>query len=146
MFTGLKIAASGMNAERVRMNLVSSNLANSSTTHTPEGGPYKRQEAIFAATPADPAAMQSANPADQAVAGALRGVEVMGVQKDPRPGPLVYDPSNPDADANGNVRMPNVNMVEEMVDMITASRSFEANASSFQSLRDMALRALNIGG
>ena len=75
----------------------------------------------------------------------LRGVEVSGVQKDNVPGPIVFDPGHPDADENGNVEFPNVNPVEEMVDMIAASRSFEANAQSFQTLRDMVMRALDIG-
>jgi flagellar basal-body rod protein FlgC len=76
---------------------------------------------------------------------ALRGVQVSDVQKDSSPGPLIFDPGHPDANDDGNVEMPNVNPVEEMVDMIAASRSFEANAQSFQTLRDMITRAMDIG-
>ncbi|MGM0577168.1 MAG: flagellar basal body rod protein FlgC [Myxococcota bacterium] len=142
MLKGFSIAAAGMSAQRVRMNLVSSNLANVSTTRTEGGGPYQRKEAIFRTTyasGADP--FEEPPPAEEA----LRGVEVSEVRRDATEGPLVWDPDHPDADEDGNVRMPNVNAVEEMVDMITASRSFEANATSFQTLRDMAVRALQIG-
>lgn len=146
MFTGFKIAGSGMAAQRVRINIVSSNIANSSTTKTEDGGPYKRQEALFRTTFQqgwDPTSGD--NPNDHAVKASLRGVEVHGVQSDEAPGPIVWDPTHPDADAEGHVHMPNVNPVEEMVDMITASRSFEANAQAFQTLRDMMVRALDLG-
>ena len=147
MFKGLNIASAGMSAQRARLHVISSNLANASTTRTEDGGAYKRQEALFRTTLPEgwEESIQDLDPKDVAVHMAVRGVEVSGVQEDQSPGPIVYDPGHPDADADGNVHMPNVNPVEEMVDMIAASRSFEANAQSFQSLRDMITRALDIG-
>jgi flagellar basal-body rod protein FlgC len=140
MFRGFDIAASGMAAQRARMNVVSSNLANASTTRTREGGAYQRQEIVFEAVARD-----AGMPLDGADGVEGEGVRVVGIEKDKSPGPLVYDPGHPDADADGNVRLPNVNLVEEMVDMISASRSFEASAQAFNTVRDMAIRALDIG-
>ena len=141
MFKGFHIAASGMAAQRHRVNLVGSNLANASTTRTEEGGPYQRKEAVFRTSMPE---VDLDKPGDVASA-ALRGVYVDSVHTDPSPGPLIYDPGHPDADDDGNVRLPNVNPMEEMVDLITASRSFEANVEAFQTLRDMMNRAMDIG-
>ena len=138
MFKGFRIAASGMSARRVRLNLVSSNLANANTTRTEEGGPYKRMRPVFSTL------VEGHSDPDTADA-ALRGVEVVEIDKDEREGALIHDPSHPDADENGNVRMPNVNVMEEMVDMMTASRSFEANVQAFTSLKEMVVRSLDIG-
>jgi len=140
MFKGFRIAASGMSAQRVRLNIVSSNLANASTTQTEEGGPYKRREPVFSTT-----LQSAADPNKQPGEAALRGVQVMDVRTDDSEGQMVYDPNHPDADEEGKVRMPNVNVVEEMVDMISASRSFEANVQAFQALKDMTNRAMDIG-
>jgi flagellar basal-body rod protein FlgC len=127
---GFGIAASGMQAQRVRLHTVASNLANAETTRTANGGPYQRQVPIFQAV-------------DQPNGGA--GVRVASIEEDVAEGPAVYDPGHPDADQEGFVRMPNVNVVEEMVDMMTASRSFEANAQAFQTMRDMARQAIELG-
>lgn len=132
MIKGFGILSSGMSAQRTRLDVVSSNLANANTTRTPEGGPYKRQIPVFESLGQD---------AD----GAGLGVQVQRVDTDPMPGPVVYDPGHPDADADGYVHLPNVNVVEEMVDMMTASRSFEANTQAFQTLRDMIQQAINLG-
>ncbi|MCB9728902.1 MAG: flagellar basal body rod protein FlgC [Deltaproteobacteria bacterium] len=140
MFRGLDIAASGMAAQRARLNVVSSNIANASTTRTEDGGPYQRQEIVFEAIARKAGQSLEGGPAIEG-----EGVRVVGIQEDPSPGPLVYDPGHPDADADGNVRLPNINLVEEMVDMISASRSFESSAQAFNTVRDMALRALEIG-
>lgn len=147
MFKGLNIASGGMSAQRARLHVISSNIANASTTRTEDGGPYKRQEAVFRTTlPQGWAeAIKEGPTKEHAVDLSLRGVEVSEVQKDNVPGPVIFDPGHPDADENGNVELPNVNPVEEMVDMIAASRSFEANAQSFQTLRDMITRAMDIG-
>lgn len=147
LLPGLDIAASGMSAQRVRLNIVSSNLANAGTTRTEEGGPYRRKDPVFEAVRADGADQASfAQHMDGVQAQeALRGVRVAEVVDDTRPGRVVHDPDHPDADAAGNVEMPNVNVVEEMVNMITAARSFEANAQAFQSLRDMIDRSMDIG-
>ena len=130
MIKGFGILSSGMSAQRERLDLVGSNLANANTTRTQEGGPYQRRVAIFEALGDDQ------NPS---------GVAVSEVRLDQNPGPVVYDPSHPDADADGMVHMPNVNVVEEMVDMMTASRSFEANSQAFQTLRDMVSQSINLG-
>ena len=147
MFKGLSIASAGMSAQRVRLHVISSNIANASTTRTEDGGAYKRQEAVFRTTLPNgwAEAMKNGDPRDAAINMALRGVQVSDVQVDSSPGPLIFDPGHPDANDDGNVEMPNVNPVEEMVDMIAASRSFEANAQSFQTLRDMITRAMDIG-
>ena len=139
LFTGMHILSSGMTAQRTRMNLVSSNLANASSTRTEEGGPYRRKDPVFSTMP------MSANASDPAFEVALKGVQVSDIADDPRPFPVVYDPTHPDADTEGYVALPNVNVVEEMVNMITASRSFEANASAFQVLHDMVNKSLEIG-
>ena len=138
MFKGFRIAASAMSAQRVRLNLVSSNLANVNTTRTQEGGPYKRMRPVFSSVLAGSSDPDSPD-------AALRGVEVVSIDKDQRQGSIIHDPGHPDADENGNVEMPNVNVMEEMVDMMTASRSFEANVQAFSSLKEMVLRSLDIG-
>lgn len=142
LFTAMNTSSSALSAERTRMNLISSNLANANTTRTDEGGPYKRKDAIFKATP----------PTDnfgKALAGAaaeqVRQVSVSGIVEDKNPPRMQYDPAHPDANAEGYVAMPNVNVVEEMVDMITASRVYEANVMATQAAKGMALKTLEIG-
>ena len=130
LFTAMDISASGLRAQRTRMNVISSNLANAQTTRTNEGGPYKRRDVIFKETSFE---------------GQLASVEVDGIVTDPTPGKQIYDPGNPDADDSGYVTMPNVNMMEEMVNMINATRAFEANSIAVKSQKDMALKALTIG-
>jgi flagellar basal-body rod protein FlgC len=139
MFTGFRILSSGMSAQRTRLNVISSNLANAQTTRSEDGGAYRRKDPVFAATPLDGIA------GDDPTNGELVGVEVIDIAMDDTPLPMVFDPSHPDADENGYVEMPNVNVVEEMVEMVTASRSFEANATAFQTLRDMMARAIDLG-
>ena len=133
--TGINILSRGMSAQRVRVNLVASNLANANTTKTEEGGAYKRKDPIFRA-------IDISN--EDANAG-LASVEVADIKTDDSPGPKVFDPDHPDADDDGMVEMPNVNVVEEMVNMMTAQRSFEANVQAFQTLRDMSQRAIDLG-
>jgi flagellar basal-body rod protein FlgC len=130
LFTAMDISASGLRAQRTRMNVISSNLANAQTTRTKEGGPYKRRDVIFK---------------ESSFEGQLASVEVDGIVTDPTPGKQIYDPGNPDADDSGYVTMPNVNMMEEMVNMINATRAFEANSIAVKSQKDMALKALTIG-
>src|SRR5689334_10250632 len=121
-FSSMDISASALSAERTRMNLISSNLANANSTRTAEGGPYKRKDAVFSATPA-----AGSFGAALGKASAARRVEVSQIQEDPNPPRLQYEPTHPDADPQGYVAYPNVNVVEEMADMISASRSYEAN-------------------
>ena len=138
-FSALEVAASGLSAERTRMNTIASNLANARTTRTADGGPYKRLDPVFQAIPLEQSGV--VNPLGNAVSG----VRVAQIQKDTRDPMLVYEPGHPDADGNGYVRYPNVNVVEEMVNMITASRAYEAGVSSIESVKAMARSALAIG-
>lgn len=138
----LNISSSGLSAQRLRMNLISSNLANINTTRTDAGGPYKRKDAVFAAnsqTTEFGRALQ-----DRLQAG-LNEVEVTAIVDDNRPPLLKYDPQHPDADEKGYVAMPNINVVEEMVNMISASRSYEANVTAVKSTKEMISEAIDIG-
>jgi flagellar basal-body rod protein FlgC len=134
----MEVAASGLTAERSRMNIIAGNLANARTTKTEDGTPYKRQDPVFVATPV---AGQSADP----VMRAIQKVEVSEVRQDSSPGQMVYDPGHPDANAAGYVEYPNVNVVSEMVNMMSASRAYEAGVTSIESLKSMARSAIKIG-
>ena len=136
IFNTLRISGSALTAQRLRMDTISNNLANATSTRTAEGGPYQRQMPVFAAKVHD--ALSSRN-----FKGA--GVEVVGIQRDQTAPRLVYEPSHPDANADGYVHYPNVNVVTEMVDMISATRAYEANINLLNSTRSMALKALEIG-
>lgn len=135
LFDGMTISATGMTAERVRMDLIANNLANINTTRTAAGGPYQRQVAVFAEVMAQ---IRSGN------AGG-KGVRVVEISTDQSPAPLVHNPGHPDADENGYVAMPNINVVNEMVDMITATRAYEANVTAMNAFKGMFLKALEIG-
>ena len=141
-FSSMNISSSALTAERTRMNLISSNLANANATRTPEGGPYKRKDAVFAATPVESGFNRALN---NAAGQQARQVEVTEIVEDQNPPRMQYDPGNPDANAQGYVAMPNVNVVEEMADMISASRSYEANVTAVQAAKSMALKTLEIG-
>lgn len=132
----INIASSGLTAQRVRVQTIASNLANARTTRTPDGGPYKRRAPVFVAEP-----VQSF---DSALASELSDVRVERiVEIDAQR--MVFDPKHPDADAEGFVAMPDIDVVAEMVDLMTASRSYEASVNAVNTTRDMALRALDIG-
>lgn len=140
-FQALRISASGMTAQRLRMDVIASNLANINSTRTAEGGPYQKKDIIFAAQPLSQTfhqVLQSCNPG-------LSEVKVVGIRNDPRPPLLRYDPEHPDANEDGYVAMPNINLMEEMVNMISATRSYEAGVAAVNATRDMALKALEIG-
>lgn len=132
------IAVSGMLAQRVRMVVTASNIANSQTTRTAEGGPYQRRDPVFESRTVE-------GGFGSALDGALRTVEVPRVEVDPRPGPSRFDPGHPDADADGYVQMPNVDLVEEMTNMMGAQRAFEANLLALRKSREMSDAALAIG-
>ncbi|WP_020612484.1 flagellar basal body rod protein FlgC [Sediminispirochaeta bajacaliforniensis] len=149
LFSSINVAATGMSAQRLRLDVVSDNIANASTARTPEGGPFRRSRVIFRSrnsqpywrSPFLPTALDN---------GVGRGVRVASVQKDMDAKPkLVYDPTHPDAiqtgPKKGYVEMPNVNIVEEMVDMMSASRSYEANVAVVNGSKAMFMRALEIG-
>lgn len=141
-FSSMRISASGMNAQQSRMNTISSNIANSETAQTAEGGPYKRRDPIFTAT-------ADRENFGEILAGELdehaQGVMVTGIHEDERAPRMVYNPKHPLANAEGYVAMPNVNPVEEMANMISATRSYEANATALNASKGMAMRALDIG-
>lgn len=141
----LKTAGSALTAQRLRMDVISSNLANAEATSTPEGGPYKRERVVFGPTLRDSLDKLSggSNPVSS---GALPGgVEVKAIVKDDEEPRMVLDPTHPDADENGFVAYPNVDLVTEMTDMLSATRSYEANITVVNVAKSMAQRALDIG-
>ncbi len=142
LITALKISSSGMSAQRTWMNVLAENLANVNTTRTQEGGPYRRKTVIFEAVPYE-------SNFDDLLASfsddSLSEVEVTDIVNDGRPFKEVFDPAHPDADEKGIVRYPNISIVEEMVNMLTATRSYEANASVIKSVRAMAMKTLELG-
>ncbi|MCL4872442.1 flagellar basal body rod protein FlgC [bacterium] len=135
------VAASGMEAQRLRMNLIASNLANVETTRTANGGAYRRKDIVFAAENRN----DFGSLLMEASSAYNTKVKVAGIIEDARPLKYVYDPAHPDAGRDGYVAFPNINVAEEMVNMIAASRSYEANVTAFKATRDMALKALEIG-
>ena len=141
IFGASDVAASGMTAERLRLDVISNNIANVNTTRTVEGGPYRRQFVVFESRQGDASSFANI------MAGQLQlnGVRVSTIKKDDAPLRMVYEPGHPDADANGYVQMPNINIVTEMVDMMTASRAYEANVTSVNVAKSMMLKALEIG-
>lgn len=141
LFTAMNTSSTALSAERTRMNLISSNLANANTTRTPEGGPYRRKDAVFMATPVTDGFGRLV---DGAAGKHVREVQVSEIVEDSGAPRMQYDPSHPDANAQGYVAMPNVNVVEEMADMITATRVYEANVMSAQAAKNMALKTLEI--
>ena len=137
-FTAFKICGSGLSAQRAKLDVITSNIANVSTTSTPEGGPYKRKMITFSAEPLKEGF-------DKTLADAVRMVKVKNVIEEKEGFKRIYDPAHPDADKDGFVTLPNVNIMLEMTDLITASRSYEACATAFDAAKNMALRAMEIG-
>lgn len=135
IFEVFNIATSGLGAERTRLQSIATNMANARTTRTAEGGPYKRQVPVFEA--------EELNESGEGTPGAR--VVVSEVLQDARPPIRVHDPGHPDADADGYVLYPDINVLQEMVDLMTTSRAYEANANVVEATRDMALQALQIG-
>jgi flagellar basal-body rod protein FlgC len=130
-----KVSASALEAQRIRMNTIASNMANAQTTKTETGGPYVRKDVVFSVMPVN------SNPAEKN----LEGVKVREVVEDNKPPVTVYDPGHPDADENGNVSMPDINVVEEMVNMMMALRAYEANVRAFNMSKGMYQKALELG-
>ncbi len=136
-----KISSSAMRAQSQRLDTISSNLANIETTSTPEGGPYKKKSVYFQSTPLSFQEQLEGN-----LRNATQGVKVTKIIEDQSTPRKVYNPSHPDANAEGYVEMPNINVMEEMVDMMSATSSYQANATVIKSAKRMALKALAIGG
>lgn len=148
IFSTFRTTASALTAQRLRMDVISNNIANSDTTRTEAGGPYRRQQVVFAAKAnqssfASQLATISAR--SRAIDAPGNGVEVSKIITDDTPGNKVYDPSHPDADKNGFVEYPNVDVTTEMTDMLSATRSYEANVTIFNALKSMALKAIELG-
>ena len=139
--TALDISASGLTAERTSINIISMNLANVKTTRTEYGTPYRRKSVEIAATPVDDSFSKQMQ---GALDRELRGVRVMNVVQDKRPFKMVYEPGHPDADADGMVKYPDINVVEEMANMMTAQRGYEANVTSIDTIKGMYNKALEI--
>lgn len=138
IFSATDISASGLAAERMRMEVVANNIANANSTRTPNGGPFRRQDVVFSAVLNDQMGLAGAgNPH-------LGGVEIAGIQDDMTDLPRVYNPGHPDADANGMVTMPNVSLPIEMVNLITATRAYEANLRVLRAFNQMAEQTLSL--
>ena len=147
MFMGIDTAASGLTAERLRMDVISNNIANANTTRTDRGGAYHRRYVVFNPRERAPQSFeQTLMRAVGARQNTGEGVRAVAIMEDPQQGPLVYDPGHPDANAEGYVEKPNVNIVTEMVDMITAQRAYEAGTTAINAAKAMATKALEIGG
>jgi flagellar basal-body rod protein FlgC len=138
-FSSFDISASGMTAERVRMNVFAQNIANAHTTRTEEGGPYKRQRVFFEEVLGD--AQRELN---GLIGDVGAGVRVVEISRDMSAGPKVHDPDNPDADKDGYVELPNVNIIDEWLNMMTATRGYEANVAAIGAAKQMILKALDI--
>lgn len=139
-FNTLRISASGLSAERLRMDTIASNIANVNTTRGADGQPYKRKIAVFQEN-----LNKELNKETGKIEDKPMGVKAVAIEEDNSPFRRVYDPSNPDADAEGYVNMPNVNVLNEMADMMVATRAYEANISAINSEKSMFLKALEIG-
>ena len=143
-FSSNDISASALSAQRLRMDVIAENIANANTTRAKNGGTYKRKTVTFEERPNVTKFSSSLNDAlSRTVEG--RGVRIGRIAEDDSPGPTVYDPSHPDADDDGYVEMPNVNIVAEMVNMISASRSYEANVTALATAKTMSAKTLEIG-
>ena len=129
MFLPMQVSSTALEAQKIRLNVIASNIANASSTKTPEGGPYRRKDVLFKPV---------------MVGESAGGVEVPQVVEDQSPFRSVYDPSHPDADNKGYVSYPNINVLTEMVNLMTAQRSYEANLTMITSYKDMYMRTLDI--
>ena len=143
ILSGIDISASGLTGERLRMEVAANNIANQHSTRTAQGGPYQRQQVTFAAAMDQILSADGQLPHGAGVNG-LKGVRVVGISSDQTPGELIYDPGHPDADATGHVQQSNVNLSHEMVDLVTASRAYEANLKSLETFRQMTEQALSL--
>ena len=144
VFRTLNISASGLTAQRARLDVIASNIANAETTRSDEGGPYRRKAVIFREVFEE--AVGEAHYRDNRLqTDSMQGVEIAAIEADKRPFRLVYDPSHPDANDEGYVQMPNVNVLREMVDLINAQRSYEANVTAMNATKSFVNAALQIG-
>ncbi len=136
--SALRISASGLTAQRLRMDVIANNIANVDTTRTLEGGPYLRQRPIFRAKGPQSPVLLGSQPE------AVMGVQVAAIVQDPNAVKRVYQPDHPDADAQGYVQLPDINLVTEMTDMLSATRAYEANVTVMNAAKSMAMKALEL--
>lgn len=129
MFMPLKVSATALEAQKIRMNVIASNIANVNSTRTPEGGPYRRKDVVFESYMFDESSI---------------GVNIPKIVEDERPFKMVYDPSHPDANKDGYVSYPNINTIEETVNLISATRAYEANLTLINSYKEMFMKTLDI--
>ncbi|WP_333652384.1 flagellar basal body rod protein FlgC [Dissulfurispira sp.] len=129
MFMPLKVSATALEAQKIRMNVIASNIANVNSTRTPEGGPYRRRDVVFESYIFDESSV---------------GVNIPKIVEDERPFKMVYDPSHPDANKDGYVSYPNINTIEETVNLISATRAYEANLTLINSYKEMFMKTLDI--
>ena len=141
-FKSMQISSSALTAQRIRMNILSANLANAQTTRTPEGGPYRRQDVVFAA---EPLGSEFGDFLDGSLNAQLKKVEVVNIHKDMSDPKRVFEPHHIDADESGYVLKPNVEVMTEMVNMIAATRAYEANTTAINEAKNAANKALEIG-
>lgn len=138
-FTAIDISATGLTAERLRLDTIANNIANVNTTRTPDGGPYRRQQVVFES------ALQAQGLWTKGARASLgSGVRIGGITQDASPPIMVHNPEHPDANQDGYVAMPSINIVREMVDLISASRSYEANITALNAAKSMSMRSLDI--
>ncbi len=143
----MKTSASGLSAQRLRLDVISNNIANAETTRTEDGGPYQRQDVVFTAQEEKsflPQFLRARQTGENNLSSNQGGVKVSSIITDDSPGTTVYDPEHPDANEEGYVEFPNVNMVVEMTNMLSATRSYEANLTVIEAAKRMALKALEI--
>ena len=140
--TAIRISTSGLNAQRTRMNVVASNLANMNTTRTPEGGPYRKKEVIISAIDVKNKFGQELT---NSLNGKLKEAKVTAIVEDQSAPKMVYEPGHPDANEQGYVAYPNINLMQEMVNLMSASRSYEANITAINASKSLALKALELG-
>ena len=143
IFSSIDISATGMTAERTRMEIISKNIANANVNRTSSGEPYRRQMVVFKQNENTPFSTYLSKFAKERLNA--KGVKISKIVEDMTPFKQIYEPGHPDADSNGYIQMPNVDITTEMVDMISAARAYEANMSSIDTSQNMALKALEIG-
>lgn len=143
--SSMNISASAMTAQRMRLDVASENIVNIDTTRTQAGGPYRRKIVVLEEKPSDNFRRMLLNAAGRGTQGVRGGVQVAEIVEDPSDLKAVYNPNHPDADADGYVMMPNVDLIKETVDSMSATRSYEANITAFNALKTMANKAMEIG-
>jgi len=143
-YSSIEISASGLSAERLAMDVIANNIANANTTRTPAGGAFKRQLVVFAQKPGTPDPNIDPYDPTAPVQANVEGVQALGIVPDQSPDRLVFDPGNPEADARGYVHYPNVEVVKEMVDLMAASRAYQANVAAITETRQMTTADLTL--